>query len=104
MVAGDAVVQLTAGIANNAYFTYQPAVGVETELRHFGGSEEGLTIAINFNLFNGADNAELYTYDRTAVTNPRGRLSIFVTNSVYAHIENTSGGARAITITGVQTR
>lgn len=96
MAAGDAAVQLTATIANDAYFNIQPGTGIEWCIHTIAHSA-----ACTLYITNGTAYIQMDT-DTTA--GAWIDKTFFITNSIYLAVKNTSGSSADFAYTGVVTK
>lgn len=98
MAAGDAVndvIALGAGASSNL----QPAASVELLITNLAGSD---TTSANFLMYDGANTA-IMLGDWSSVTFV-GTVKAFLNNTNYMQIYNSSGSARVLAYSGIQTK
>ena len=105
MVFGDAVIAISNAVANNGFLSYQPAAGVEAEVRQAGGGDGGPN-DYQAGIYDGTNFA--FTHWRAgAPTNAvmySTPLNMLITNSVYLGVKNVSGVALDLAYSAVQTK
>lgn len=105
MVFGDAVIAISNAVANNGFLSYQPAAGVEAEIRQAGGGDGGPN-DFQAGIYDGTNYA-IINWRAGAPTNANfsfNALNLLITNGVYFGVKNVSGFALDLAYSAVQTK
>lgn len=96
MAAGDAAVQLTATVANDAYFVIQPGSGIEWCVHTIAHSA-----ACTLYITNGTTYIQI---DTDTAAGAWINQTFFINNTIYLAVKNTSGSTADFASTGVITK
>ena len=97
MAAGDAVVQLSASVANNSFLDLQPGAGVEWVIHNIY-TVEGAAYELYW--YDGTNSLKI---DHDAAVG-RYNLQLHCTNAKYVRIKNVSGVANHLGADGMVTK
>jgi len=106
MAVGD-VVSGIASVAAGGTLDFQPAAGVEALIRGIGGSKITGTapdqyLQAQLILYDGTNEAYILSNPKVGVTTPV--INVFINNSRYIRVKDTSGVGGILSYWGVQTK
>lgn len=106
MAAGDIVSEIDAAVAAAASLTFQPGAGVEVMVTEVGSNTfvNAAPNAVPDVIVKTFDGAQQASYRTNASCYLWDTMKLFLNNSIYLVITNTSGGATNIGWTGIQTK
>lgn len=105
MAVGDVVSDVTASVAAAANSDFQPAAGVEVLMFAFGSSDLSGTAPdgipdMDVKLFDGTNEAIIMNENTATLW---GRVKVFLTNTNYLRMTNTSASGANLSYSGIQT-